>query len=273
MERTSNELLTDLVPKDTTNVSTTAHQASGNIAAICRASVEIVRDSLTPTTKHTPRKHSATKRRTRHKACFSTEARIRQAHLHFYTMLLRLAFPKGRRRRSCNWSQHTFRTLLTKWIAQWTTYHAPLLAAMPHITDLPSPRHLLSLSFSDITEEHLVRQRNVVKRTLHGAHRTHMLRTNNEQLTKVTNAHQSKELGTVIRLLLAQPEHHCDLATIHSPTEGQITDHFRIHSLVTSFFADWYHTPPTLDNAARELTSTPNWWKTLLHINDSQTPQ
>ena len=188
-------------------------------------------------------------------------------------MLLRLAFPKGRKRRTSPWSQHSYRSLLTKWITQWTIHHAPLHSAMATLSDLPSPRQLLRLPFASITEEYIVQHINLIKRSLHGAHRRQMMITNNARLTKITNAHQSKELGTVIRLLTAQPEHHCDLTTIHCPTEGQITDHYRIHSSVTSFFNDWYQAPSSLDEAARQLTTTPNWWKTLLQPSSTDTPK
>ena len=238
-----------------------ADQSSVTLAALCRASVEAVRKQNN-TVKH----HHCSKRRTKYKVGQSTEVRIRQTYLHFYTMLTRIAYPKGRRKRTTPWTPHTYQMLLVRWLAQWTTHHAPLHATMPHLTDLPAPKLLLSMSFPDITEHFLTEHRQLIKRSLHGTQRIHMQRTNNERLETISSAHHAKALGKVITLLTAQPTHHCDLSTLHSPTEGQITDHYRIHNLVTSFFTDWYRAPPSLDPAAETLTHTPMWWKELLHI-------
>ena len=93
-----------------------------------------------------------------------------------------------------------------------------------------------------------------------------MCRTQNERLEHVKNAHQWNALGKVISLLTAQPASHCDLHTLHCPTSGQITDHYEIHSRVTSFFNQWYEAPLDVDAAAYELTHTPRWWKQLLDI-------
>jgi len=91
-----------------------------------------------------------------------------------------------------------------------------------------------------------------------------MCHTNNARLAIVNEAYRSKDLAKVIKLLTAQPGDHCDLQTLHCPTKGQITDHFAIHSHVTAFFREWYNSPPDLDAAAQNLTTTPDWWKELL---------
>jgi hypothetical protein len=74
-------------------------------------------------------------------------------------------------------------------------------------------------------------------------------------------------MGKVIQLLTDQPLGHCSLQTLHCPTEGQIVDHYRIHSRVTEFFNDWYCTPNDLDPAAEALTTLPDWWKSLLQLH------
>ena len=88
----------------------------------------------------------------------------------------------------------------------------------------------------------------------------------NLQHREVLDAHNSKQLGKVIRLLTAQPPQSCNLHTLHCPTEGQITDHFRIHIKVTEFFSNWYQAPPDMDPSTEALTTTPDWWKQLLSI-------
>jgi hypothetical protein len=117
-------------------------------------------------------------------------------------------------------------------------------------SDLPHPRHLLSMTFNAITEVYIQQQRSSVKRTLHGAFRTHMQNKANLKHMDVLNAHNSKQLGKVIQLLTDQPSQHCDLQTLHCPTEGQISDHFRVHVKVTEFFANWYQAPTEIGRAS-----------------------
>ena len=190
---------------------------------------------------------------------------IRQTYLHFYTTLIRIAYPSGRRRRRVQWTPHTHASLLLRWIAQWTSHHAILHAQLPPPPDIPQPSHLLKLTFTQTTREYLDRCQSAVKKSLHGTFRKHMRKCNNDQRTIIDDAYQSKQLGKVIQYLTAQAPSHCDLSTLHCPTEGQITDHYRIHRKVTEFFQDWYDVPATLDAAADSLTSTPGWWKTLLY--------
>jgi hypothetical protein len=235
------------------------------IAVICRASVEAVQ-SLSPHILPTPKRARLIGRpqRTRHKKGMSTEARIRQTYLHFYTMLLRAAFPKGRRRRLTSWTPHSHRTLLTNWIVTWTIKHASIHAAMVPPIDLQHPRHLFSLRFEELTEAHFKQQRALIKKSLHGTFRTQMQASANIRHMDVLTAHNSKQLGRVIQLLTAQPPQHCDLHTLHCPTEGQITDHYRVHSKVTDFFSNWYQAPTDMDPSTEALTMTPDWWKQLL---------
>jgi len=201
----------------------------------------------------------------------STEARIRQSYMHFYTMILRAAFPKGKRRRLTSWTSHTHRASLTNWIVQWTLKHAPLHAAMPTLSNLQHPRHLLSLPFAALTEAHMKHQRAIIKRSLHGTFRSHMIARDDLKHREVLDAHNSRQLGKVIQLLTAQPPEHCNLHTLHCPTQGQITDHFRIHIKVTEFFTNWYQAPTDMDPSNDALTTTTNWWKELLSSpTDSQ---
>ena len=155
-------------------------------------------------------------------------------------MSVTVAYPKGRRKRVTTWTRHTHRALIIKWLVQWTTHNAILHAAMPTLMDIMDPKHLLTLPYELLTEQYLREQRTHIKRTLHGTHRTQMRKNANARHTQVLNAHHSKALGEVIRLLTAQPSSHCDLNTLHCPTEGQITDHYRIHAKVTAFFTNWY---------------------------------
>jgi len=264
-----NAVLHTLLPNTLPAEQTTPDQSGHIIAYLCRASVTAVQ-SLTP---NTPRRHRAStnsNRRTRHKLGRSAESRTRQSYMHFYTMLLRAAFPKGKRRRTSAWSVHSYRQILTSWITQWTIQHAPIHATMPPPTDLRHPRQLLSLTFEQISESYLQTQRTLIKRTLHGTLRTHMQRQANAHYTDVLQAHNSRSLGKVIQLLTCQPNLHCDLNTLHCPSEGQITEHFRIHNKVTEFFSQWYQAPTDMDPSTEALTITPDWWKQLLQPPSSE---
>ncbi len=188
-------------------------------------------------------------------------------------MLIRLAYPKGKKRRSKAWFVHSFRQLLAHWTVQWTVQHAALHATMPSLIDLPHPRHLLSCSYSQLSEDYMKQQRLYIKRTLQGTLRQTMQRQSNFQHRRILDVANSRQLGTVIKLLTACPTSHCDLTTLHCPTEGQITDHFRIHSKVTEFFSDWYQAPPDMDPSAIALNTIPDWWRQLLQAPQNSNDQ
>ena len=266
-----NAELLSIIKSHSTAEEVTPEQSGSIIAAVCRASVEATKATLpTPQPKPSTRRPG---RKTKYKKGYSTEMHIRQTYLHFYTTLIRVAFPCGKRRRRTPWSPHTHRQLLLRWIAQWTAHHAVLHSTMPLPRDIPAPQHILQLQYDMINIQYLNQCRGDIKKSLHATSRHHMRCTHNTLRSKVDDEYQSKHLGKVIQLLTAQPPSHCDLSTLHCPTEGQITDHYRIHCKVTEFFHDWYQVPPDLDPAAAVLTSVPDWWKSLLHPSASPEQQ
>jgi hypothetical protein len=249
--------------------NSTPEQSGDIVAAICRALVETVVAAL-PAPK-VKRVQQGNRRRSKYKKSFSTEMHLRQTFLHFYTTLIRIAFPSGKRRRVTAWSEHTHRALLLRWLTQWTTHHAVLHSTMPLPSDLPPPNHILQMSFNMIDLTYLQACRTAVKKSLHFTARHNMRRANNSMRSHIDIAYQNKKLGRVIQLLTGQPTSHCSLNTLHCPSEGHIVDHYKIHCRVTEFFHDWYQVPHDLDPAADSLTSLPDWWRSLLHVPSTAT--
>jgi hypothetical protein len=95
----------------------------------------------------------------------------------------------------------------------------------------------------------------------------------NPQIQKLDVLHKAKELGEVIKLLSNRSPGHLDLQSLPCPKYGQLTDPVLVTEALKTFFKDWHAIPKNLDPAANQLARNPEYWRTLLHYEETGTPQ
>ena len=204
--------------------------------------------------------------RSKKKHGYSGELAVLVAYKSFYENLIRLAFPSGRRHMRCNWAATTYQSILASLLRKWTKHYRIQLESIDpwsvvHAT--PSPAHLQTLSFHQISLSRIGTAISDIKRMLHGRKRALMLTENNATQQERADLHSTGKLGMLIDQLTCNPTMELDLQTLPCPLAGQITDHYEIQRLVNAHLYRWHAVPTNLDPAAEKLAKDPDWYKTL----------
>jgi len=205
--------------------------------------------------------------RGRFKDCYSPQMRQLQSYLFFYTNMLRLAFPAGRKRWADPWEADSYQRLLQQWLHKWRKRYGQILNKITDFSPaarLPCPSHLSQKSFHSISREYLIHKRKQVQACLHVTNRERMREKVNPAIRRIDKMRCAHDLGKVIKALTGKEAGSLDLQSLPSKSHGQITDPVEVQQLLNTHFHDWHAIPKTLDPAAALLANNPQYWKHLL---------
>jgi hypothetical protein len=204
MRRLDNDKLTTATPAESGRI----------VAASLRITAKVAAEVTNA--KKTRKRCKQNSKRGRQKNCFSPDYLTLQAYLSFYSNLVRLAFPSGRRRNRCRWSSTTYQVHLTRLTSQWTKRYL-----ISPVAGLLAPQHLAYLNYHRITLPKLAIQISLIKAKMHGSARLEMRINTNAARRQLEILRMDGKVGMIIKLLTGDPPQDLDLQTLPCPIEGQ----------------------------------------------------